>query len=373
MKKLSLILIALFLLLLFSCATTKGEEIVMEAPTFEEAKEEIVPPSEEQALPVEEEGETTLIEERDEEENLTVIEKADGDEMIIAFNYAYGIKTTEDLTLNGVSLISSYFVLGLYDAFYKPNSPSFIGLVDIENIINEFIIQYLNNGISFDYGARPVYLEDILALDFPVDLPSSFSYAYGFSIMRTLVSEDVDIEIMTFMTGVLDSLYSEVRPLSDTEIQNAVNSYVIYLNEEYYKTLENMAEDNRVNAEEFFEENILTDGIKVLDNGVQILVLDEDETIGASPTEYDTVIMDYNEYIVDYNTGDLVFTDADYNVEVSLFNLSSGLRSAIAATRTGQAVRAFIPPELSRLPEGDGDEIPPYSIFVYDIALHEIL
>lgn len=368
MKELKLLCSILLLFLLFSCATTKTSEAVIETTLHEETKEEIVIPSEEQTALIEEE---TVVAE--EEKKLTKIEKADGDETIIAFNYAYGIQTTEELTSSGVSLIGSYFVRGLYDAFNKPNSPSFITLVDIEDIVNEFVIQYLNNGITFDYGARPEYLEDILALTSPEDLPSSFSYAYGFNIMRTLVSEGVDIEIMTFMTGVLDSLYSEVRPLSDDEIQNAVNMYIIYLNEEYYKELETQAENNKINAEAFLEENILTPGIKILDNGVQILVLDEDETIGARPTEYDTVVMDYNEYIVDYTTGELEFTDADYNVEVSLFNLTTGLRSAIAATHTGQAVRAFIPPELSRLPEGDGDTIPPYSVFVYDIALHEIL
>lgn len=372
MDKIKLLIFTLLIALLFSCATTKTEEKAV-SYTAVETKEEIILAEEETKESIESTESSVETPQTETETDKTPINKRDNSDVITLFNYAYGVKTATQLESSGVSLIASYFVRGLYDATVKPNSPSFINIADIPSIVNEFISTYLDNGLTFDSGTRPEYLEDILALSSPSDIPSLFSYAYGFNIMRSFVMEEIDIDILSFMTGVLDTIYSEEKPMSDSDLENAVNSYVLYLNEEYYRKLEEQAENNKIKAEAFLLENSLLDGITVLENGVEILLLDEDETIGNKPTEYDTVIMDYNEYILNYETGELEFTDADYYTEVSLFNLSNGLRSAIAQMHTGQAVRIFIPPELSRLIEGDGDTIPPYSIFVYDVALHEIL
>lgn len=333
---------------------------VIEVITDEESKasevtEEEDGPQEETVLPV------------------TPIVRGETDSTISIYSYAYGVKNMNDLIESGIPFVSQYFMRGMYDASLDEKRPVFITLGNLQNVINEYYTLYITEGVSVEHGKRPENVEYLLSLPEPSDETELFSYAYGFSVIRDLKGLEIDIDIIPFMAGMLDALYSETSPLTEEEINDAYNLYILYLNEEYYAQQEKMAEANRLKAEEFLRGNSTEDGITVLDNGVQILLLDSDEKLGGKPTQYDTVIMDYNEYILDYETGELEFTDADWNAEVSVISLSSGLQSAVTNMHVGEAIRAFIPPEYSGLSEGDGEDIEPNSLFVYDIALQKIL
>ena len=308
-----------------------------------------------------------------EDEAYTPIEKGDSDDVTTLFSYAFGVKNMNELVESGIPFITSYFMRGLYDASLDWNSPVFVTLGNLQSVINEFYGEYISGDVHLDNGPRPGSIEELLELEYPEREGELFSYAYGFSVIRDLLSSEIDIEIIPFMAGMLDERYSETAPLSDEEIQDALNSYIYFLNEEYYTELEEKAEENLKKAQEFLEANSREDGITVLDNGVQILLLASDDVTGDKPTQYDTVIMDYNEYILDYETGELEFTDADWNAEVSVITLEKGLQSAVTNMHVGEAIRAFIPPEYSGISEGDGADIEPNSLFVYDIALQHIL
>lgn len=305
------------------------------------------------------------------EETKTEIKLRELSNLLDAFNYAYGYSNMEKIKEEGISVISSYFTLGLYDATINRYEPRFLSLDAISSTINEYVESYYYNGISFDKGERVTTLESLLEIAPPTDLIELFSYAYGFSIVSDLLEGEVDILFIPFASGMLDSLYSSTPLLDNTQIENAIDAYIIYLNEEYYKEIEETKEKNEEKAKEFLKEN-LNNGVEEIEEGVQILLLDEDDTIGNKPTQYDTIVADYNEYYYDYDEEDLVIVDAVYMEELSVITLPRGLQKAITNMHTGQAIRAFIAPELSGMEDGD-DTIPPYSVIVYDIALHSIL
>lgn len=383
-KYLFIPVLLLSLIILFSCSTTgeRKESAVIElseektAPAVQkEDKSQVMTEEEEETSSPKdrEDSNTGTREERDLQDNLTLVKEDEEpvDDVITAFNYAYGVKNMRELIESGVSIIARYFQRGLYDAYYYPQCTLLMSDGGMEDAINDYITVYLTEGITFEPGEMAEDTYTLFSLSSPSDIPEAFSYAYGFSIVDELISEEVDIVLEPFMRGMMDELYKRAE-LDDGEITDAVNSYILLLNENYYASLERTKDENLRKAEEFFEKNSRRDGVTTLKNGVQIITLDADEELGNKPTQYDTVIMDYNEYILDYDTGELVFTDAAYNVEVSLITLDNGLQSAVSSMREGEAIRAYIPPELSRLEEGDED-IPPCSLFVYDVALHKIL
>lgn len=347
MRKLTLILI--FTLLIFSCSTT------------EKSLDVTIPASEIEA-PVILEGE-----EETAEKSFTPIVRGE-DSIISNFNYAYAVRLTEEIKATGYSISGPYFALGMYDASEKTSSSRFYSLIEIRDIL----YSHSGDGVFSISGKRPYTVEELLKLSAPEDEIEAFSYALSFNIVRDNISAGIEIDILSFLEGVLDTLYSDSSPLTGDEIQNAVNLYIEYLNNEYYREIEETELSNRENAALFFERNGKEEGVTTLENGVQILLLDSDEIIGNSPTQYDRVLMDYNEYVLSYETGELEYTDADYGVEIHLIDLNNGLQSAITSMHTGEAIRAFIPPELSGMEEGTED-IPPYSVYVYDIALHKIL
>lgn len=329
-------------------------------------------PEEETVLPVVAEAAAeTAVEEASPSSTSIVYEKST--DVISAFNYAFGVKNMNDLLSADIPFVASYFMMGMYDASVDPDTPRYTTLGNLQNVINEFYTEYTAKTITGDTGTRPGTVESLLALGEPEKRIELFSYVYGFSVIRDLLSSGVDIEIVPFMAGMLDALYSPSSPLSDGDIQTAYNAYIVYLNDEYYREEAEKAEANKEKAGAFLEKNRAENDVTVLENGVQILILAQDETLGSRPTQYDTVILDYNEYVLDYETGDLEFTDADWGAEISVINLPAGFQSAVTNMHVGEAVRAFIPPELSGMAEGDGDEIEPNSIFVYDIALQQIL
>ncbi len=392
MRKLFILSLILVSLTLFSCSTIKKEATpsssitIVEPEIIEEKENTVDVEKEEVAAPTEIEEETIVIENTPQAEETPIDEKEDEDlpliekteiaiyelsDLLDAFNYAYGYSNMEKIKEEGISIISSYFTLGLYDATINRYEPRFLSLDAISSTINEYVASYYYNGISFDKGERVLYLESLLELDTPTDLAELFSYAYGFSIVSDLLEGEVDILFIPFASGMLDSLYSSTPLLDDTQIENAIDAYIIYLNEEYYKEIEETKERNKEKAKEFLQEN-LNNGVTEIEEGVQILLLDEDDTIGNKPTQYDTIVVDYNEYYYDYDDEDLVIVDALYMEELSVITLPRGLQKAITNMHTGQAIRAFIAPELSGIEDGD-DTIPPYSVIVYDIALHSIL
>ena len=295
----------------------------------------------------------------------------DMDDLISLFNYAYGLKTMDDIKAESIPLNAQYFARGVLDAVSSP-IPVLVSTVEIQNTIDQFVLEYYYEGKTFEPGNRPNSLDDLLNLPSPSNLEEAFSYAYTFSLIRELVDGEVDVRAESFILGGLDSLYDEERLLDGTGIDDAINNYINYLNEEYLKELENKGENNLAKAKEFLERNGREEGVITLNSGIQLMILDEDDTLGSNPTQYDTVIVDYNMYVMDYETEDLEIIDADYWAELRLIEVDTALQSSIVALKVGQAGRTWIPPELlygNRNIEG----IEPNSIIVYDIALHDII
>ena len=423
MKKSLLILLSITLiLLLFSCSTTGNEkpraeiggeitligttpgvEVEVKIPFDSEKEKEESIESVEPDKPVEVPAETQPIsEESSLEESPTTIEPAieekieetpsqdiisetienetettihfsplDTSDLFSAFNYAYGLKTMDDIKTESISLNAKYFARAVLDAENSP-VPVLMKAGEIQSTIDRFVLEYYYEGKTFLPGDRPESITELMNLDVPSNLEEAFSYAYTFSIIRELIDGEVDIIAQPFIQGGLDSLLEEERIFDKTEEERAINAYITYLNEEYLKEIEKKGETNSDRAKAFLEKNGLREEVSILDNGIQLEILDEDETLGEHPTQYDTVLVDYNMYIMDYDSEDLDIIDADYYAELRLMEIDTALQSSIVALRVGQAGRTWIPPEMlygSRNIEG----IEPNSIIVYDIALHDIL
>ena len=311
---------------------------------------------------------TTIIEPEEEVISFSPIDTSD---LFSLFNYAYGLKTLDDIKSENISLNAKYFARAVIDASFSP-IPVLVESGKIQSTIDQYVLEYYYEGKTFLPGDRPDSISELLTLDKPSTLEEAFSYAYTFSIIRELIDGEVDILPEPFIIGGLDSLTESERLLDIEGEQNAINAYITYLNEEYLKEIEKKGETNSDRAKAFLEENGKKDGVVVLDNGIELMILDEDDKLGDHPTQYDTVLVDYNMYVMDYDTEELEIIDADYYAELRLMEIDTALQSSIVALRVGQAGRTWVPPEML-YGERNIEGIEPNSIIVYDIALHDIL
>ncbi len=310
----------------------------------------------------------TIIEPKEEVISFSPIDTSD---LFSLFNYAYGLKTLDDIKSENISLNAKYFARAVIDASFSP-IPVLVESGKIQSTIDQYVLEYYYEGKTFLPGDRPDSISELLTLDKPSTLEEAFSYAYIFSIIRELIDGEVDILPEPFIIGGLDSLMESERLLDIEGEQNAINAYITYLNEEYLKEIEKKGETNSDRAKAFLEENGKRDGVVVLDNGIELMILDEDDKLGDHPTQYDTVLVDYNMYVMDYDTEELEIIDADYYAELRLMEIDTALQSSIVALRVGQAGRTWVPPEML-YGERNIEGIEPNSIIVYDIALHDIL
>lgn len=310
----------------------------------------------------------TIIEPKEEVISFSPIDTSD---LFSLFNYAYGLKTLDDIKSENISLNAKYFARAVIDASFSP-IPVLVESGKIQSTIDQYVLEYYYEGKTFLPGDRPDSIPELLTLDKPSTLEEAFSYAYTFSIIRELIDGEVDILPEPFIIGGLDSLTESERLLDKEGEQNAINAYITYLNEEYLKEIAKKGETNSDRAKAFLEENGKRDGVVVLDNGIELMILDEDDKLGDHPTQYDTVLVDYNMYVMDYDTEDLEIIDADYYAELRLMEIDTALQSSIVALRVGQAGRTWVPPEML-YGERNIEGIEPNSIIVYDIALHDIL
>ena len=305
------------------------------------------------------------------EEEIVMFSPIDTSDLFSLFNYAYGLKTLDDIKSENISLNAKYFARAVIDASFSP-IPVLVESGKIQSTIDQYVLEYYYEGKTFLPGDRPDSISELLTLDKPSTLEEAFSYAYTFSIIRELIDGEVDILPEPFIIGGLDSLMESERLLDKEGEQNAINAYITYLNEEYLKEIEKKGETNSDRAKAFLEENGKRDGVVVLDNGIELMILDEDDKLGDHPTQYDTVLVDYNMYVMDYDTEELEIIDADYYAELRLMEIDTALQSSIVALRVGQAGRTWVPPEML-YGERNIEGIEPNSIIVYDIALHDIL
>ena len=363
---------------------TEESSPIKEETTNTESEMEVTPISPIEETPIEKEETPTpvaseTIEEEEAMEEVSPVEEevivefapVDSSSLFSLFNYAYGLKTLDDIKAENISLNAKYFARGVLDATIGA-VPVLVDSTEIQSTIDQYVLEYYYEGKTFTPGERPLSITELKNLDKPSNLEEAFSYAYTFSIMRELIDGEVDIIADPFILGGLDSLLNTERLLDDKGVEKAINDYISYLNEEYLKEIETKGETNSERAKAFMEKNGKNDGVVTLDNGIQLFILDEDDILGEHPTQYDTVLVDYNMYVLDYDTEDLEIIDADYYAELRLMEIDSALQSSIVALKVGQAGRTWIPPEML-YGERNIEGIEPNSIIVYDIALHDIL
>lgn len=291
----------------------------------------------------------------------------DKNDMYSAFNYAYSYNMVSTLLSQGVSINGAYWLRGIDDGMAFLEGNFLIGTADMETAVDEYITSFYNAGLKEGVGEFATQ-ETLDNLPTPETLLDKFSYSY--SVMYTVqlyYMNGLDIMAPEFKQGAAEALYStEPRRMNDDEVYSAIETYANFLDEEYEAYLAEVSETNLAKAEAFLAENKTNEGVVVLESGNLLEVTNEDEVLGATPTKADSVVVDYDLFLLD---GTQVDTGTD--VTFSLSSLIPGFVEGVTNMKVGQEAYIYIHPDYG-YGNTDMGTIPPQSLLIFRVYLKGI-
>jgi FKBP-type peptidyl-prolyl cis-trans isomerase FklB len=185
------------------------------------------------------------------------------------------------------------------------------------------------------------------------------SYIIGVQTGRNFKKDQVDIDLKAMLNGVKDGLAGSSQ-MSEDETRKFMSSFM----NELKRKSRIGAEDNRMKAAAFLQENKTKDGIVVLPSGVQYKILKAGE--GKKPVDSDDVICEYRGTLLDGTEFDK--TEAGKPATFKLAGLIPGWKEALRLMPVGSKWQLFVSPELAYGARGAG-LIGPNELLIFDVQL----
>ena len=289
------------------------------------------------------------------------------EDMFSSFSYAYGYSITGNILAQGISLNGAYWLRGLSDVLEGVETP-LISVDEMNTIVDEYASSYYNAGLSDDPGVM-LTKEEISLLPTPETLLDKFSYSYGVMYaIQLYYYNGLDITGPEFMEGAADALWVNEEPsMTEEEITKSIDDYAAYLDALYEDYMTQLATTNLTEAEAFLESNKTTEGIIILPSGCQMIITGEAEELGATPSETDSVIVDYDLFILDGTQ-----IEGNTDITFDLQRLIPGFREAVTNMKVGQEAIVYIHPDYGYGVNGSSS-IEPNSLLIFRINLKGIV
>ena len=190
-----------------------------------------------------------------------------------------------------------------------------------------------------------------------------YSYAYGFNIANLLQASGVkEIDSEAFLAGLNDVLQGKELQMDIADMKQA-------LEKQRDEIVTEASEAAMKKGQAFLEKNKTAEGVTVIENGMQYIVLAAGD--GAQPKATDKVKVHYHGTLID---GTVFDSSVDRGTPVSfpLGNVIPGFREAITRMKTGDKWRVFIPSNLAYGESGAPPKIGPNETLIFEIELLEV-
>ncbi len=310
----------------------------------------------------------TNIDSEEETDVLPTYGSVDSTSLSSRFSYSYGYVITSSLLEQGVSINGQYWLKGIKDGFDYFSGNFLVPTEDMNDIVDDYITNYYSQGLTGEVG-KPLSVEDLDALSSPLTLLDKFSYSYSLIyVVQLYWMNGLDMTVEEYMEGCAEALYLDA-PLymSKEEMEETISEYAEILSAEYEAQIEELAKANLEEAETFLAENENNDGIIKLESGDLMEIVYEDEELGGVPQEGDSVIVDYDLFLLDGTQ-----LDSGEDISFSLSSLIPGFVEAVLNMSVGQECYVYIHPDYG-YGESGTSSIEPNSLLIFRIYLKGIV
>ena len=191
----------------------------------------------------------------------------------------------------------------------------------------------------------------------------SVAYAFGLSIGRDLKRTGLDTIDTNILAKAIAETFSGMEPILSEDQQHQLISAAITEASEKRDASFIQA------AASFMEANKAKPGVTTTESGLQYEVIRE--ATGDKPSLLDTVTVHYKGQL----TNEKVFDSSYDRGEPATFPLGrviQGWQEGLQLMPVGAQYRFYVPYELGYGARGAGQDIPPYSVLVFDVELISI-
>ena len=193
------------------------------------------------------------------------------------------------------------------------------------------------------------------------------SYMLGYILTENTKRSEAHLQTPAFLQGVKDSVQNKQPVLQKAEME-AISLKI--RDKALAETQKKVGEKNKKEGEKFLEDNKNKEGVKVTKTGLQYKVLEEGQ--GATPTESDTVEVNYRGTLIDGTEFDSSYkrnSSAKFPVNAVIRGWTEGLQ----LMKEGAKYQFYIPSDLAYGERGSPETIPPHSTLIFEIELLKVI
>jgi len=191
----------------------------------------------------------------------------------------------------------------------------------------------------------------------------SASYAFGLSMGRDLKSRGLKhLNGQMVAQAINDIFAGKPTLLSEEQEYTAIREVLMAAAEEQKKERSAM-------GEAFLAKNKNKAGIHSTPSGLQYEVIRD--AVGPKPRATDSVTVNYKGTLVDGKVFDSSY-DRGEPITFQLNQVIAGWQEGIQLMPVGSHYRFYIPYQLGYGERGAGNDIPPYSVLIFDVELVKI-
>lgn len=194
------------------------------------------------------------------------------------------------------------------------------------------------------------------------------SYCIGLEAGRNIKGQFKDVDADLLKKGFSDALGDRNPALEKEEINSILEALNEQIQRQQRAFVEQVAERNKQEGEEFLSENKNQKGVRALPSGLQYKVLQSGN--GVSPSMYDTVTVHYRGTLLDGNVFDSTY-EKDKPQQFPLNRVITGWSEALKMMKVGDKWQLFVPSYLAYGETGYGP-IEPNATLIFEMELLKI-
>jgi FKBP-type peptidyl-prolyl cis-trans isomerase len=195
------------------------------------------------------------------------------------------------------------------------------------------------------------------------------SYAFGMDLARDLKRQRNDLNVNLLVRALTDSLSDKATLMTEEEVTATLTTFQRERKQDLEHAKSMLSEKNKKAGQEFFAQNLRTDGIVTLPSGLQYKVLKQGN--GKKPNLDDKVVCNYRGTLLDGKEFDSSYKKKQ-PATLPVKGLIKGWSEALQLMPVGSKWQLFIPSQLAYGERVVGG-IAPNAMLIFEVELISIV